>query len=151
MSKITLITNELHSILGTTLPTYARIPDSIDIEDNAETYLRKGYSILIGDTAPQQITTKQLMDQTRIFGISLVQQVFQSEHNATGIESAKLALMEDAFTLVKELHFNNDTISDNAIDCNFVGDNGVDYLEGERNKYYFLTASFEIKYRENLA
>lgn len=151
MSQITTITNNLHSIIQATLPSYARIPDSIDVEDNSETYLRQGYALSITDTTPQQETVKNILDQVRIFGVTLTQQVFQTEHNASGIQDAKLGLLEDGFTLLQELHYTNDTITGSAIDCNFVGDGGVTYFDVDRNKYYVLNLVFEIRYRETLS
>lgn len=150
MTQITEVTTNLHSVINTILPGYVRIPDSIDIEDNSETYLRQGYAVVIGDTTPNLETTCGLLDQERTFGVSLTQQVFQTEHNATGIQSAKLGIMEDAFTLVKELHFTNATINDSAVNCSFVGDDGVSFLETDRAKYYLVSLIFTVRYRENL-
>jgi len=151
MSKITDITNELHTVTAATLSDYILIPEAIDLVDNSSLYFEKGYTILISDTDPLQVTTKSILQQTRVFGISLVNQVNTTEHNAAGIQAAKLALMEDGFTILKELHYTNDTISGNAIDTNFVGDDGINFLEGDRNRFYLLTLIFEIKYRESLA
>lgn len=150
MTQISQVTTNLHSIINATLPGYVRIPDSIDIEDNSETYLRKGYAVVIGDTTPALETTCGILDQTRTFGISLTQQVFETEHNASGIQNAKLGIMEDAFTLLKELHFTNATINDSAINCVFEGDDGVSFLETDRAKYYLVSLIFSVRYRENL-
>jgi hypothetical protein len=150
MTQISDVTTNLHTIIAATLPGYVRIPDSIDIEDNSETYLRQGYALVIGDSDPTTETVKGILDQQRTFGVSLTQQVFQTDHNASGIQSAKLGIMEDAFSLVKELHLTNDTINDSAIDCNFVGDDGVSFLETDRAKYYLVSLIFTVRYRENL-
>jgi len=151
MSKITDITDAMHTLVEAALPAYQAIPEAIDIVDNSSLYLEKGYSILISDTEPNQATNKATLQQTRVFGVALVNQVRTTEHNADGIQDAKNTIMEDGFTLVKDLHYTNDTISGNAIDTVFVGDDGIDFLEGDRNKFYVLTLVFEVKYRESLA
>lgn len=151
MSQISEVTENLHSIIAATIPGYVRIPDSIDIEDNSETYLRKGYAVVLGDSLPTTETVCAILDQERTFGVSLTQQVFQTEHNASGIQSAKLSVMEDALTLLKELHYNNATINDSAVDCRFVGDDGISFLETDRAKYYLVSLIFTVRYRENLS
>lgn len=151
MSKITDITESLHTLVAAALPAYQLIPEAIDIADNSELYMENGYTILIADTDPNQATTKSILQQNRVFGVSLVNQVYTTEHNAEGIKDSKISLMEDGFTIVKDLHLTNDTIEGNAIDCNFLGDDGIDFLEGDRNKFYLLTLIFEIKYRESLS
>jgi hypothetical protein len=149
MSKVSTIYDALVSYVETTLTAYKRMPNPYISAENAGLILAKGFGIGIGPG----INTNRLlgckMSMQRDFSIILVNQVTTTDHNVDARETLEKSIFEDQFSLIQGLE-GNTTLGVEAIKCLFVSDNGLNYLESDRNKFFLLESNFTTEYLETI-
>ena len=148
MSKVNLIYDAYITLLEATLPTYARIPNGLDIAGSSQ--LLKGYGWAV--TPQDGLNTERLIgceaSIQRNFTVSLVNRFTATEHNAVAIDSIYKNLLIDAETLVKAVE--RSTVLNTTIQglgtTKYTDDLGIEYLDAERSKFLILEMNFQTEY-----
>lgn len=154
MSNFSTIYDQL---LDTTIPnltgftTKTRIANPYELTDNDEGNMRDGYGLVVGDsveTATQYFCDKTMVSQQ--LGIVLARVVITTPHNATPLETATKAMIEDAVTLRKDF-YNADqlTIPSNIEKITFLNRTGIEFFSDEFS-FITTTVNFLFDIKENL-
>lgn len=150
MSLVADIYDKLHVIMSTELSTYTRIPNAYEPNENPELFLRKGYGIGYGAGTN---TNRQICDKfsiRRTYTIVLINQVYSTMTNSSSRGTFESSLMNDQKTLINAIE-NDITLTGSCINARFVGDSGIEYVDGDSNKYILIESSFDIEYLETIS
>ena len=149
MSKMTDIHNAIIAKVEATLTGYKHIPNPYDANDNPELYLKKGFGVAIGPAfkIPRNIGCKRSIE--RSFVVILVKQVTASDTNSTLRANIGLDLMEDQFSLFKAFEL-EDNIGGTGAATQVIGDSGLDYIDGERQRFFLTEMEISTEYFEEI-
>lgn len=147
MTKISDIYDAIVLKIETALPTYARLPNPYDIEDNSAVILRKAYGIAIGGGVNTERFVGCLTTWSRDFTVGLVTQVVNLQNDALNRALIEKALLDAHRSLL--LAFETDpSLGGIAIKCVVVDDTGISYLAGERGKFVAIELGLSVEYME---
>lgn len=146
MSTISNIVTALTQIVSTSLPTHTRMPNPYVVEQNAETWLNKGFGIGVG---PGVREDRDLCNAyySRTFQVVITRLVYATENNTDERASIDLSILEDfqgAFIAIER----EKNLLGNAIDCRVESDGGVQFYDSERLKFIFMTIEITVSYME---
>lgn len=139
------------AVIESTLPGYSRLADPYNPTENVNLILKKGYGIGFGAGVNTERLTKPKMSTVREFNVLLTNQITATESNATARAELEKALFEDHAALVKAVEASA-SLNDGTLcyTTKWVSDTGVDFIDGERAKYFALELIFESEYFETL-
>lgn len=151
MSKITDIINGLVTFLPTQLPTTAKEhvnPYALELND--EFGLRDGWSFFIGPvTNTQEMASCQLSVERDIV-VNRTLKCYASKEDVSIRRAVELQLLEEQLTMLKEIE-NDATLNGLLVLATFVGDNGIELIQGEGEVAFLaLRSTLTIKYYEQL-
>ena len=128
---------------------YKRYPNAIAPEQNSELLLKKGYGIGIGPAENTGRLINCKYTRERAFVIQLTKQVTNTENDKVAFETIQKDLLDDHATI--EHHFEVNVVLDGiAIKSLWSGDEGIEFLEGDRNKFLLLGSTYLIEYSETI-
>jgi len=149
LSKITEIYDAIEATLASALPAYTKLPNAYSIEDNADIFLNKSYAIGIGGGSNTNRLIPSRVSISRSFEIAFINQLNATDHNSLAIEAQEKALFEDAFLFLKQIELDT-TLSGVAVRSQFESDEGLEFLDGEKQRYFMLTLAVSVEYIETL-
>ena len=150
MTQVSNIYDAYVSMIASQLPTYKRITNPYEPTQNAGLLLQKGYGIGIGpaENTERIITCK--VSIVRTFEILLINQINTTENNISAKATIEKTIMEDLFKLIKQVD-KDPSLQQTSIKSSYVSDNGLEYLEAEKAKFYLVRATFDSEYLEDTA
>lgn len=148
-TNVSNVYNAMVVIIEAQLTAYKKLPNPYDPEENSSLRLKKGYGLAFGAgvNTNRYMNCKIAVD--RQFSILLVRQVSKSDHDITGHATLEKSMLEDEFLLIKAFE-QDPTLGGVAVKTRFVGDTGIEFLEGDRNKYLVLEMELGSEYFEDL-
>lgn len=149
MSSITDIYNALETTLATALPAYTKLPNAYDVEDNATIFLGKGYGLGIGGGSNTNRLLPSKVSISRDFEIVFVNQINATASNGDLIEAQEKEIFEDMFLFLKTVE-SDASLGCLAINSSYVSDSGLDFLDGETQRYFSLTMVVSVEYIQSL-
>ena len=151
MSKITTIIDNLVTFLGTTYPAPAQEhvnPYALELND--EFGLSDGWSFFIG---PVQNTSEMASCQLSVerdIVINRSLKCYASKEDVSIRRTVEKQLLEEQYNLLKLIEA-EPTIQDSIALITFVGDNGIELIQGEGEVAFLaLRSTFTIRYYEQL-
>jgi hypothetical protein len=147
-SAISNVYGALETFVSGQLTAYRRIPNGYAIEDNSELILTKGWALTVGPGQNSNRFAGCKHSTARQFIITLTNQASAAEHNLTGRKSEELSILEDAYKLRKAIESDPDLATTVAI-ATWADDSGIEYLEGDRYRFYRISLTFNVEYIEN--
>ncbi len=147
MSMVTDIITKLHEIVGTTLPTYSRMPNPYVISDNSALLMSKGYGIGSGPAVNTNRVIPNQVSIDRTFEIVLVNQIEALQTDAVDIELEEKEILEAAFSLVSYLE-KNPELGIGCINSRYIADSGISFIETDLQRYHQLTLEVGVEYLE---
>ncbi len=141
----------LKSFVATQLgATATLIVNPYELETTSSLFLANGYGISVGpgEKVPGSLSCQ--MKISRDFAITLVKQIYATEHDAAAHGVVEKAILEDQFTLIKQLELNGHI--GGISDISFVSDSGLDLLatQDAAGRFYVLSSLFRGTYIEQL-
>jgi hypothetical protein len=151
MSKVTDVRDALNTLIQTVLPTYLMLTDSIDIPDNANLMLQKGFRVAYGpaDNSGRDWSMTHIQ-RRRQFSFALTN-AYVANHDAEGRQAAEDALINDQNEVIKAIHRDHE-LTGTALSSAFAFDNGIEYLldsEGEK-QYIMIITTISVDYYEGV-
>ena len=150
MSLITDIYNALETTLATALPAYNKLPNAYDVEDNAKLFLGQGYGLGIGSGSNTNRVLPSKVSISRDFEVVFVNQINATASNGDLIEAQEKAIFEDMYLFLKAVE-NDASLGGLAINSTYVSDSGLDFLDGETQRYFSLTMVVSVEYIQSLS
>jgi len=149
MANMTLIYGGLISLIESTLPTYTRLADALDVTANDILRINKGYSLAIdgGENTFRQICPDQI-SVSRTFTVTLTNLYTANETDAVGRATLENALYEDAHALWKAVwpitHLGGVQVSN----VHYSSDEGIASLFGENLQAISIVSVITAEYFE---
>ena len=152
MSAISDIHDELHNIVSTALAgkSYNVIPNAYIAPENAGLLLKKGYGVSIG---PGNNTARKLggrRSYARDFQVFLTRLIPATSNDSTTRQNTEKNILED-FELVVDALEEAPNLNGNAALAQILSDGGLEYLEGDRDKYFLIEATVTVEYFNNIS
>jgi hypothetical protein len=132
--------------LLTTANGWTRIPNPYDLQGASNLMLNQGWGVKLGEGVNRGFVTCNMMID-RTFRVVISRMVFKTEHDADGLASVELQLMEDLRTIVHD--FETTVMLNNGQGfCTYNNDSGISLVGGEE-QFLTVEASFTVKLIEN--
>lgn len=148
MSKITTIYNQWETVVESLLPSYTKIVNPYQLDDNPEILMRSGYGILMGPAINRNRILSCKVSIERTFSMFLVNHITTTPNQKVNMANLEKAIMEDQFLILKDIELNASlTAAERAA---YQGDGGIEFLEGESSRHLLLETQFLVEYFEDL-
>lgn len=146
MTKITTITTALENIITSTLSNVVKIPNPYEPEANPQYALKYGYGIGFGAAQNSRDLLGSCIDIDRQFEVMLFQEIAKADTDAAGIQNQALALLEDEISVIKAVEA--ETSLGTAKNVRYLASDPLEFLVGERGRYFRLLTVFGFEYNE---
>jgi hypothetical protein len=150
MSKITQIYDSLVARVSLVLPTYRRLTNPYEVEDNNELYMTKGFGVAVGPGVRTDRIISCQKSWERGFNIILVNQITTTDHNISANEIIQKNILEDHFALFSDLE-KETTLSAITIRSQVESDDGLEFVNLETSRYYVMQINVLTEYLEDLS
>jgi hypothetical protein len=148
MTAISNVYTALESFVAAQLPTYKRLANGYAIEANSELILTKGWGLAIGPGTNSNRFVGCKHSTARQVVITLTNQASATEHDLANHKAQELAILEDAYKLRKAIESDPDLATTVAI-ATWSDDTGIEFLEGDRFRFYRIGLTFNVEYIES--
>lgn len=153
MSKITDAHAALVTLLGTTLfPTasgWNRLPNPYKPEENADNYLNKGWGLATGQGVNTDKFVGAKRSTGRNFQVVLTLPFEGMEEDAAGKSDVDLALFEAQALVINALE-KDFSVGGETCYTKYVGDEGIEYVRGETDRFLMLRTNIIVEYFDDL-
>ena len=149
MSKITQVYDALEATLLSALPAYTKLPNAYSIENNSDLFLRKAYGLGIAGASNTNRLIPSKVSIARDFEVVFINQIDATDSDGELIEAQEKAICEDAFVFLAAVE-NDPDLGNIAIKSEYVSDGGLEYLNGEKQRYFMLTMVVSVEYIQSL-
>ena len=149
MSNISDIIDQLSTIVEAQVTGITSIPDPYDPESNNDLFLQNGYAIGFGSVQRSRTVMCNKVYLTREFQVMLFRVVAATEQDGDAIKTSSKAILEDELKIIKAVE-NDPDLGGYAINAAFTDGDPLQYLEGDRGRYWQLITAFSVEYAENL-
>jgi len=146
-TKITTIYDNLNTLIGNALTTYTRMPNAYEVNSNNDLYLKKGYAVGFGAASNTNRVLTRKVSIDRIMNILLVNQITTTDHNTADRATCEKGLMVDVFTILKAVEADQ-SLGGQAIRARYESDSGLEFIEGDRFKYFINELNITVEYIE---
>lgn len=150
MSKISSLIDGLATFLaaGYPAPSIEHVnPYALELND--EFSLTDGWSFFIGPVQNTNEYAASMLSVERDIVINRTLKNFGSKEDVSIRRAIEKQLLEDQYDILLEME--QDPILDALLELiTFVGDNGVELIQGEETSFLALRSTFTIKYVEQL-
>ncbi len=149
----TIISNfydALKTFVAAQLTNAKLIVNPYALQSTSSLYLTNGFAIQVGPGTREPGDISCQMRMQREFVIILTRQITATEHDATLTGTVEKAVLEDQFTLIKQIELNN--AIGGVSDIAFVSDSGLELLatQDAAGRFYVLSSLFRGTYLEQL-
>lgn len=137
--------------LTTLFPTadYSRLANPYKIEENPETFLRKGWGLGIGSAINSKRQISCHLSLRRELSVTLTREYFSLEEDPVAKSDTEKLILEDHFSLMKDFE-KNPVVNGSSFLTEYVSDSGIQYVYTEREVFLMLRTTFTTEYMENL-
>lgn len=146
MTKVSTITTALESIITTTLSGIVKIPNPYEPERNPQYALEFGYGIGFGAAENSRDLMGSCIDIDRQFEVMLFKEIAVTDTDAAGIQTVALTMLENEIALIKAVEA--ETSLGTAKNVRYLASDPLEYLVGERGRYFRLLTVFGFEYNE---
>lgn len=126
---------------------WVKLPNAYSIDKNPEIYLRQGYAIGLGTGTNTKRVQSNTISISREFIVTIVRALDATNLEVTGLQTTEKTLFEDLKGLIADVE-GNQTLNQGQILCSYVGDSGIELVDGETEEFLSVRATFVIEYFE---
>jgi len=133
------------------LPTHTEMPNPYKVDENNENFLKKGFGLAMGSGENTTITLNNRRTFARNFIVPISRIVRGIESNVTAKQLVQKQLYEDQFLLIQDFELDT-TLNESAavFSTSYAGDDGIQFVFGEKDNFLLLETTFSIEYKEDL-
>lgn len=145
MSTSTEVQTELNTLIEATLPTYDKLPDRNEPEDNPMIILDKGYATSFGPAVNNSdIICKGNIRIERSFSVILTN-AYTPGPDPGYRESLERALLDDVDTLIDAIEC-NPQLNGKSINSTYSDDGGIEYLTVDGKQFILIILTVTVEY-----
>lgn len=151
MANISLIYDGLITLIETKLPTYSRLADAYDIDNNDILSIVSGYSLALSSgTNTERYITGSSLSTDRGFSLTLTNLYTANETDPVGRAVQEKSLLEDAYSIWKELQVTHALGGVQVSPIKYTDDTGINYIESEtyNGKAISIVSAISAEYFE---
>jgi hypothetical protein len=149
MTKISNVYDDILTELDVIFPNKLRIPNAYSLPDNPAQFLRDSYGLRIDAAAPTQ-RDFCTFSRFRNFTIILTREVITTEIATGPVDTAVKAMLDDLYTLQKNMLGDDQFGSSANIDIANVGAfTGIEYFNFEKHNFITSEIAFSIQVSDN--
>ena len=148
--SIVAIQDALEGLINTTLPTYVKLSDAVDIADNPNVYLSKGFATAIGAANREEKELCNGLFIARSFAVILTN-TYNPDLDAETRKDLEQSLVVDQTALLLAIEGNR-ALNGTCTNAVYVGDNGIEYIVDEQyqKQYIGIVTDINIQYIERV-
>lgn len=149
MSSISDFYDNINTLLTTKFgATHKKLTNPYDVTDNDSKTLARSYGFkIVSGTNPKLLVDCRLT-MSRSFEVILTKKNTGTERDITIRETAEKSILEDHVTLMKAVLLDQN-LNETLAKLEYVGDNGVEFVQIELENFLVITATFTFNYVEN--
>ena len=144
---INQILEYIRAVIVATYSTKTILPNSHELTDNTDVYLKNGYGVIAGDASVDSLGGKVSTKVVRNMSMSLTKRIYDTDLQSASRISVESTLFTESLALIEAISTDK-TVKEAITNIDFLGDNGIRLLEIEKIKYLTITVDFEMKYNE---
>lgn len=152
-TAITSVYDDMLTRLATLLPSlsgWSRLPNAYAVQDNPLTFLQQGYGLAVAETTNTKQLLSKTMSQSRLFRVVLSRQVYATDLDVSGFDSAAKQLLEDARTIMGDFE-QTTTLNNGQWSAEFVQDSGIQFVNAEKENFIYIEVLFSVRIFETLS
>lgn len=149
MSQISTIYDAVRLRMATLFPTFKELPYPSSIEFNDSLFLTTGWAVQIADAFNTRRLLSCQFSISRNITVTLTRQNFGLDRDIPTRIAAEKAILENHFTMVKDLEKDPDLASTLA-KIEYQSDFGIQTLFNQQLHFLYIQSTFSIEYFENL-
>lgn len=151
MSTISTAFDAVVTTVGTLLSSHIQIPNPYVLSDNHDMVLRKGFGVGIGIGENTHRTMGDQHSIDRVILIVVTRQIFASETDTTAKNTGVKNLLEDHELIIAEAgKADKFGLSSSVSDIDYVSDNGIEAVRGDKENFLSISSTFSLKYINNI-
>jgi hypothetical protein len=148
-TKISAIIDGLASALATLFPNAVEHVNPYAIELNDAFALRDGQSFFLGPSSNTNEMSAGIMSIEREIVVNRTLEVSAAKEDISIRRTREKELMESQYDLVAA--FEDDPVLDPLLEVvTFVGDNGIELIQGDEAAFLAIRSTFTVRYYEQL-
>lgn len=149
MANFSLIYDGLITLIEAEIPTYSRLSDGYNLENNDELRLAKGYGLGIAEglNTERYITGSELTS-SRVFILSLTRILSANETDAVGRATVEKSLFEDTFKIWKKLQITDHLGGVQITEAKYVDDSGIQFVFDDNTKVISMVSNISLEFFE---
>lgn len=147
-TKITSILDLFNTFIIETFATKTKIPNPFDTASNNDNLLKNGYGIHLSSGSVSDLDYPQFVVYDRSLVVTLTKEIFRVQSDTDVLFDVQKTLLEEQNTLVTSLAKNR-TFDNDIIRVEFSGDNGIEFIYGDKFNFLKLESTFVLSYRED--
>jgi hypothetical protein len=124
-----------------------KLPNAYSVDKNPEIFLRQGYAIGLGAGTNTKRVLSNTISISREFIVTIVRALDATGLEVTGLQTTEKTIFEDLKLLIADVE-GNQTLNQGQILCAYVGDSGIELVDGETEEFLSVRATFIIEYFE---
>lgn len=148
MSKVSNIYDLFEAAISTILTGKTEIPNPFDIESNNDNFLKDGYGFIYGAATGDSETYPSFEYYTRPIVLVTTKVIYKNRSDVDVYGTVQKQMIEDQNTIITTLAKDR-TFDDDLTSLEFSGDNGVEFIFGDKFNFLKLESTFDLKYRED--
>ena len=137
----------LRSKISSTLTTHTELNNPYFLEDDADIMFDRAWALSIGPSTNTNRNICPLVTVGRDFVLTLTERYFAPSRDITARVTAEKTMFNYQLDILKE--FADYTTTD-IIKVEYISDNGLEFLEGDRFGFLVLQTLINVEYYENV-
>jgi hypothetical protein len=152
MSTISTVYDNFVSRVAAVLTTnngWNKLPNAYAIEKNPQIMLSQGYGIGLSSGVNTKRVQSSTLSIRREFTVTIVRSIDALDFDLSTRQTTEKTLFEDLKLVIADLE-GNQTLNAGQIFCEYIGDGGIEFVDGDTSEYLAIRASFATEYFETI-
>jgi len=147
MSKISTVYDELIALVPTILTAHTQLNNPYLLEDEADIQMERGWTLGFGDGENTMRVVGSKISYRRTFILTITRRVFGHLRDYEARIAVEKLLLDDQKALINGI---DKYTSNNFAKIEFVGDNGLEFLSGDRFGILLIQNNVAVEYFEDI-
>lgn len=150
MAVVSEIFDSVKDLIGTCLDGYKELENPFIPEDNASNLWNKAFGVAFANGSNLELFAGcSKISCQRAFAISLVNKLNVTQNNIDKKDNQQKSIIEDMMK-IKACFEGCPTLDSICTKAVFVADGGVEFIDGQRGKYFLVEAAIDVTFFDTI-
>jgi len=152
MSTPGTVRDSMVTKITTLYSSKTRIPKPRALDQNNDNLMKDGYGIYLGPTTTvdDSLGPHFVVKSTEI-NVVISKKIYSKENDFTGEASVEDTLADERDAIINAVRdIISEGVDSNLVDLVYVGDDGGEFIFGDKNNYLAMTVNFAVQYKQDL-